>query len=366
MFPTMQSANKLNGILFCVMIFGMLIYSLPIVYMFSINQTKVFSLFVKGELLRRAERFYDKNLFFHDPSVKMWASLRFLLFDEGTSGVIIGNEGWLFTNQEYLVPVDLQTGVEEAIKKIVVIQNRLKQNGKRLVVLPIPLKADIYAEYAKNSPDQRAIVLYDNFTRKLQENGVDVTVLRASFMAEHKNRPLFVSNDTHWSPAGAQLAAQELKKQYPQLLGNIEYQTVLAGEKDHRGDLLNYLQFYPVLAPDLFKNIRVPLYETFQPDQSVSEETLFGEQKVPLILVGTSYSKTDFWNFSGFLREALQSDLVNFSLEAYGPFQSMEALFCSDFIENPDIHTVIWEFPLRTLLVEQMRVNAPKTPDQHL
>ena len=95
------------------------------------------------------------------------------------------------------------------------------------------------------------------------------------------------------------------------------------------------------------------MYETTNPAQQVSEDNLFGEKPQHIALVGSSYSKIDDWNFVGFLKEALQNDLVTVAVEARGPFQAMDDFTRSDLLSNPDIQTVIWEFPLRTVLAQR-------------
>lgn len=355
MFPVMNSASKINGIAFCVMLGLMFLYSLPAVVDFSKTQNSAQSLelFLDGKLLRKFEQSYDKGIFIRDPSVKLWASTQYLLFKEGARGVIMGESGWLYTNQEYLVPNDLQHNLGKQVDKIAAVQALLKQHDKQLILMPIPMKVDIYASHTRYAPDPRANGLYEQFSEALQARDVRVNTLREAFVAQHQTTELFLKTDTHWSPAGAQLAAREVARQNPQLVGDQPYVSTLVEEKAVKGDLMNYLQFDPRLAPDLFVPIQIPLYETTNPAQQVSEDNLFGEKAQHIALVGSSYSKIDDWNFVGFLKEALQNDLVTVAVEARGPFQAMDDFTRSDLLSNPDIQTVIWEFPLRTVLAQR-------------
>ena len=72
-----------------------------------------------------------------------------------------------------------------------------------------------------------------------------------------------------------------------------------------------------------------------------------------LMLVGTSYSRIDDWNFVGFLKEALHSDILSIAVEAKGPFQAMDEFLASDALQDPALTTVVWEFPVRTLLAQR-------------
>ncbi|MHC5350597.1 alginate O-acetyltransferase [Pseudomonas sp. A46] len=353
-FPVMKSASLWNGLLFIGLLFGMFLYSLPAVFSFGKTQTDAWSLFVDGKLLRKFEQFYDKRFFLRDPSVRAWADIRFMLFGEGTSGVVIGKDGWLFTNQEYLVTGDLPANLKKQVETIVQVRRRLAENGKKLVLLPVPMKLDIYSVHARVRPDPRAVALYDRFVEQLQAQGVEVTPVRNAFLEAREAQTLFLPNDTHWSPEGARLAAQAFARQKPGLVGATAYRSEQVGIKPHKGDLMNYVQFDTGLAAADFRPVSLPLFETLKAEQQVSDASLFGDEGSSLLLVGTSYSKIDDWNFVGFMKESLKSDLVSLSQEAHGPFQAMELLLQGPQLADPAIDTVIWEFPVRTLLAQNM------------
>lgn len=355
-FPVIASASQLNGVLFIVLLGGMFLYSLPAVFSFGKTQSDTWSLFVDGKLLRKFERFYDKRFFLREPAVRAWADLRFMLFGEATSGVVLGHDGWLFTNQEYLVTRDLPANLQQQVQAIVQVRERLAAHGKKLVLLPVPMKLDIYAAHARVQPDPRAVALYDRFVEQLRAEGVDVTPLRKAFLDAREAQTLFLPNDTHWSPAGARLAAATFAQGNPGLVGNTAYRSRQVGSKPHIGDLMNYVQFDTRLAAMDFAPVELPLFETLKAEQSISDAALFGDEGSPLLLVGTSYSKIDDWNFVGFMKQYLHSDLVTLAQEAHGPFQAMELLLQGPQLTDPAFDTVIWEFPLRTVLAQNMAV----------
>lgn len=355
MFPVMNSASKINGIAFCVMLALMFLYSLPAVYNFSKSQTQAQSLelFLDGKLLRKFEQSYDKQIFIREPSVRLWASTQYLLFKEGARGVVMGKDGWLYTNQEYLIPNDLPSNMAQQVARIAAVRTLLQEHGKRLVVMPVPMKLDIYAEHTLYQPDPRAIALYDQFTGQLEQHQVMVAPIRQAFLRHRDESGLFLRTDTHWSPDGARLAAQEVARQQPGLRAEMPYVSRKVDDKTLKGDLMNYIQFDQQLAPQLFATTTIPIYETVNEAQSVSEDNLFGEKAQSIALVGSSYTKIDDWNFVGFLKEALQNDLVSVAVEARGPFQAMQEFTDSDLLKSDSIQTVIWEFPVRTVLAQR-------------
>ena len=356
MLPVMRSASKVNGIVFIAMLAGMFIYSLPAVFNFARTQPHGVGLFVDGKLLRQFETFYDKGLFLRDFSVRQWANLQYLVFHEGSSGAVFGREGWLFSNQEDLIPNDLDANVANQLAQIAEVRDSLAAKGKRLIVLPVPMKLDIQRDYLQDQPEPEVFTLHDEFVAALKEQQIAFSDVRAAFVEAAEEQDLYVRNDTHWSPAGARLAAVEFARQYPELHGSRHYASSVIGDKAVKGDLVNFLNFDPGLQPQYFAPVTITLYETVDSQRGNAAEALFGEVSQSLMLVGTSYSRIDDWNFVGFLKEALQSDLLSVSVEAKGPFHAMEEFVASDAFNDPVLTTVVWEFPLRTLLAQRTTV----------
>jgi len=353
MLPVMKTASKVNGIMFIVMLAGMFVYSLPAVFTFARNQTQSLDMFFDGELLRKFETFYDKQLFLRDASVQQWANVQYLLFDESNTGAVFGRDGWLFSNQEYLVPNDLVGNMDDQLAQIANVRETLEASGKQLIVLPVPMKLDIQRSQALDQPTRQILGLHDDFVSRLQGQRVAVSSVRPAFLAAVGEQDMFLRNDTHWNPDGARLAAVELARQYPELIGDRHYTSSVSGNKSVKGDLVNFLNFDPRLKPRYFAPVDIKLYETLDSEQSTAADALFGEVPQNLMLVGTSYSRIDDWNFVGFLKEALHSDILSIAVEAKGPFQAMDEFLASEELKDPGITTVIWEFPVRTLLAQR-------------
>lgn len=368
MFPVMQSASRLNGALFCVLLAAVCLYSLPSVVRFVQQQDEVLPLFLDGQLIRRLEQAYDREFPLRQPSIAAWANLQYLVFNEGASGVVLGQDGWLFSNEEYRIPNAYEAVVEQHLARIRAVQQRLQVENRQLILVPVPMKVDIYADHAAREPDQRATALYDGFIDRLRALGIPATPLREAFLADRHEQPLFLRGDTHWSPQGARLAAREFARLNPQLVGQSRYESRQVMEKTIKGDLRNFLLFSNVLQPELFSGEAIPVYETAPTAQALDAEDLFGEAEHSIMLVGSSYTKIDDWNFPGFMREALQNDLLTTAVEAYGPFHAMEQ-FLSNETDRQGISTVIWEFPVRTLLTRQshnLSAGAPAAPSPTL
>lgn len=355
MFPTMKSASKVNGYLFCLMLAVMLIYSLPAVRQFAAQQElgSAGKLFLDGKLVRKFENAYDRQFFLREPSVELWANLQYALFREGSSGVVIGRDGWLYTNQEYLIPNNYLQNLRSQAERIAEIEALLAKHNKQLIVAPLPMKLDIYPEHAQRPWNDRMPRVYDDFLAELEARHIETVPLRDAFLAQ-KDTPLFFKKDTHWTPDGARLAAQQIARQRPELVGSTPYQSRVVDEKPLKNDLMNFIKFGPWLDPQLFSEpTLVPVYETLAAGADNDSNALFGEQSQSIMLVGTSYTKIEDWNFAGFLREALQNDLLTIAVEARGPFHAMDEFVKGEYLTNDDITQVIWEFPVRTVLAQR-------------
>ncbi|MCY1275082.1 putative alginate O-acetylase AlgJ [compost metagenome] len=353
MFPVMTSASKLNGIAFCLLLASMLVYSVPKVVEFSRTQTNALELFLDGRLLRQLEATYDREFILRDGSIQAWADLQYLLFGEGSSGVVLGRDGWLFTSEEYVIPNGYAREVEQHVARIAEVGDRLRQHDKRLILIPVPMKLDIYSEYADRQYDARTPGLYDDFVTRLLASRVETTPVRDTFLQAKADTPLFLKTDTHWSPQGASLAAKRLASAHPELVGQSGYASQQVAEQTYPGDLLNFIQVSDWLPPARLGGDDIPVFETVNREPAADDAQLFGEAGESIMLVGSSYTKIDAWNFPGFLKEALQSDLLTTAVEARGPFQAMDDFLAGQYLDDPGIKTVIWEFPVRTLLAQK-------------
>jgi hypothetical protein len=213
------------------------------------------------------------------------------LRDPGAKAVL-GRQRWLFYRPDlrYLVEPDhldgeaadskwvepsaRRTQRENVTRAIVQFRDQLRERGIVLVVMPVPGKPGVY-------PDQvtrRAIGRQSQFhsptlqlLEALRHEGVATVDLFAAFAAARSgagsattNEPLYLAHDTHWTPRGAQLAAQMVSIRLREMgiapVASKEFhaQSVAVGR---RGDILEMMQ--------------IPrLQEAFPPQQVVCEQVL--------------------------------------------------------------------------------------------
>ena len=155
------------------------------------------------------------------------------IFNDPGEKVVLGNgEGrWLFYRQdvEFLVqpsPLDVRSAkLDNPIQAILKFREQLKAKGVELLVVVTPGKPSIYPERltAAGIDDAGANAMghgkaiLDSLAR-LGLNTVDLyTPLLAAKADDASLGPLYLNDDTHWTPRGAELAANVIAKKVSEL-----------------------------------------------------------------------------------------------------------------------------------------------------
>lgn len=299
-------------------------------------ETQDWSSIIQGKTTRAYEKKFDEALVLNDVSTRGWGTFNQTLFREGKKGVVIDADDTYFTSEEYAYYPDAQENAAQKMKYIEEIHNKFKARGARLVVLPIPAKARILAgDYPSyNKP------VYDYFLKSLR----NLHIAAPNVLTAFEGKDVFLKYDTHWTPDGAKIAAQTLDGFYD---GGKVFETAAKDPVQHEGDLARY-------AP-LFENKTEEIREA---ETSSQGDDLFGDEEIPVVLVGTSYSANPSWNFEGALKEALNADVLNMADEGLGPFETMKKYLNSDIYKTKRPDIIVWEIPER-YLVMPYNVSAP-------
>lgn len=259
-----------------------------------------------------------------------WGRAEFALFHEGRKGVIAGKDGWLFTDEEFSCPKSFTWNFRENLDFIAQTQKKMREAGAKLVIVLIPAKSRLFGV---DVPGCRAS-LYDDIRARIAAPVTDLLPVMRD------RTEFFFKSDTHWTPAGSRLAAEEAAKLAHVSEGQ-EFKSVSSGSKAHAGDLLRYV---PGVA---FPSETFAAYTT----ESASGGDLLGDAPVPRVaLVGTSYSANKDWNFAGFLKESLRADVLNVASEGQGPFAVMRDYLASEEWKSAPPRLVVWEMPERYFL----------------
>lgn len=285
------------------------------------------------------------------PTRNFWGGAEFDLFHEGRKGVIIGADGWLFTDEEFSCLPKADQHMATNLDYIKSVHQILKAKNIALVTAIIPAKARVYKEHmgVHSVPACREGV-YAMTVDTLTQAGIDTISLLPVFEKATDKDSLFLKTDTHWTPEGARVAAEDitafLKGKFTTLPAKT-YETKAGDSQDHAGDLLRYT---PGVGTEKIPHDVLHAFTTEQvqdASQADAASSLFGDDLPQIALVGTSYSANPRWNFPGFLKQGLNSDILDASDEGLGPFTVMEKYLNGDSYKSAAPVVVVWEIPER-------------------
>ncbi|RJG10344.1 alginate O-acetyltransferase [Pseudomonas cavernicola] len=311
---------------------------------------------LNGHWAKAVESRYDEQFPIKRLGTNLWAALDFTLFGEGRPGVVLGRDNWLFSDEEFKPVADSEQHMQENWQLIQGVRDRLARQNVQLVLAIIPAKARLYPEFIGETPP--AVLhrgLYDQFHSGAKRAGIFAPDLLGALTREKRAGQVFLRTDTHWTPRGAEVVAQSLGQailRHTPLSGEPQaFTTETTQTEPYSGDLTHFLPLDPLFAellppPD---QLQLRNTEARQADQAATGDALFSEQQVPVALVGTSYSANQRWNFLGALRQALNSEVVNYAEDGHGPILPMLKYLQTDEFNDSPPQLVIWEFPERYL-----------------
>ncbi|MGP0174379.1 alginate O-acetyltransferase [Pseudomonas sp. NCHU5208] len=305
-----------------------------------------------GELTRNFEHYYDEQFPLKQFGINLWAALQYLAFGEGRAGLVIGEDGWLYSDEEFDAVADGQRQMRDNLALIRGVQHQLEQRDIHLLLAIVPAKTRLYPEHTgSHQPSTLQRSLYPRFHQAVQAAGIAAPDLLGPLQAAKQNEQVFLRTDTHWTPQGAEVAArtlsQVIRSAVPLRGEPQQFVTETVATREHQGDLTRFLPLAPLFDSLMPRADRLQQRETHAAQASGGD--LFGDSDLPVALVGTSYSANPNWNFAGALRQYLQRDLVNHAEEGQGPLVPMLKYLQSDELKNDPPQLVIWEFPERYL-----------------
>ncbi len=299
----------------------------------------------------------DKNFPVRQPSIDAWGVLEYTLFKNGRTGVLVGQDGWLFTDEEFKRPKHFDAEIQGKLEYISEVKRTLEANGTQLAVVVIPAKARVYAEHlGRYKKPAYWDNVYSSFQASLNKLGVIVPDSLSVLEAAKSQGDLFLKTDTHFTPTGARVVAKsiaEVIKASNLNLTPATFTEVPGKPVEHSGDLMKYIPMGNQQAsgpkPDTLTSSTV---------EGSSGGGLMGDAQLEVALVGTSYSANDKFGFPGSLKLELGTDLLNAAQEGKGPIIPMRE-YMKTFKENP-VKLVIWEIPERFLPVAYPQTPATK------
>jgi hypothetical protein len=176
--------------------------------------------------LRQYERSMEDSSWLAE-KLRPWAHyIQFAWLKDGGDKALVGRDGWLFYGPgvHYLTQRPAErlapSTATDAVAAIIDLRDQLAARGIRLLVMPVPNKETVYPEKLTRRaaglppslcPDTKEVL------SRLKAAEVEVLDLFELFTAGRatgvgSSPPLYLAQDSHWSPAGVDLAAQAVAR----------------------------------------------------------------------------------------------------------------------------------------------------------
>jgi alginate O-acetyltransferase complex protein AlgJ len=301
---------------------------------------------LQGKAAQTLETCFEAALPIRELGINFWAMLRYVVFNAGEGGVVVGESGWLFSSEEFFAPEFAQENITNNFKTISIVNDELAQRGVQLVVVPVPSKARIHEQWSTLQPTTEHQSLYPELIDFLRQHNIAHVNVLTSFIAAGGS--LFLKTDTHWLPEAAAIAADGLRSFSSNRESAKQFSRSDFREASLQGDLANFIPLSPWFASFAPPEETLISWDVVANNASLD---LFEDIPLPSIaLVGTSYSANPRWNFDGSLKIALNEDVINFATEGQGPMVPMFEFLDEYQKDLPTLHMVVWEIPERYLV----------------
>ena len=269
------------------------------------------------------------------------------------SDVARGRAGWLFLPSEYQADpatlADPTSAGAYAADTIVRIGRLLREQHQALQVLLVPAKSRVYAPFLPSglvvSPaiSQR----YTRTLSTLQHSGLLAPNLAEAFQAARLKpnaQKLFLKQDHHWTPQGAQVAAvaavQNLQGQVN--LSDLPAVTTTATVLPEATSA--YRSLYHLLPPATQRQFLPERYRPLQVQVQQRGANLLGDSAPGVVLVGSSFSASPEFSFSPLLERQLGHDVLNVSDPGQGAWVPLLTYLRTATYRDSPPHLLIWEF----------------------
>jgi alginate O-acetyltransferase complex protein AlgJ len=278
--------------------------------------------------------------------------LRWSLFRSGGPQVSPGCANWLFLPEELRPWPDAQRSMAARADAVRRVAQRAQARGVRLLVALVPDKARIEhgALCGVRYPAQSQ-ARYRAFLALVQARGVPTADLLTAFATAPDPAALYYRTDSHWSQAGAALAAQTAAAMAPAglIARDQAFSTSFALESARPGDLLRLMSLEHV--PDGWGLRPRPDRERAQTMVPLGAAAAGGLLDTPpppqVALIGSSFSLNS--NFHGALQQALGTQVAQFATAGGGFWGAAAQYFASAAWRDTPPKLIVWEIPERVV-----------------
>jgi len=292
---------------------------------------------------------------------------QFAWLKDGGEKVLAGSNGWYFYKPglKYMLARhgsgQAVHATNDPVTAIVDFRNQLAARGIRLVLMPVPNKESIYPDRLTSRAELLRGVLAPRtleVLERLRAADVEVVDLFKEFGEARRQSgstdrvPLYLAEDTHWSPAGVALAAHLVARRLTELgwvgPGHIDYRE-RAAPVQRLGDILRMMQ-----SPMIERSVKAEKVKSIQVLRCDNGRLYQDEAEAEILVLGDSFMRIyqqDEPTAAGFishLAKELKQPMMSLVNDGGGSTLVRQELCARPvFLKNKKV--VLWEFVERDI-----------------
>jgi hypothetical protein len=292
---------------------------------------------------------------------------QFAWLKDGGEKAVIGSAGWYFYKPglKYMLArresAKAASTTNDPIAAIMDFRDQLAAHGIRLLVMPVPNKESVYPDRLTSGVEPRRGLLAprtQDLLETLRATNVEVIDLFKEFgearqqTGSASQASLYLAQDTHWSPAGVDLAAKAVARRLVEL-GWIRPGQVDYGERSapvqRLGDVLRMLQ-----VPLIERRVNPETVSTVQVVRHDSGDLYKDASDAEILVLGDSFmriyqqDKPSAAGFIAHLARELKQPLMSLVNDGGGSTLVRQELRARpEFLKNKKV--VLWEFVERDI-----------------
>lgn len=284
----------------------------------------------------------------------------------GGEKMVVARDGWYFFKpglNYMLARPDIakrENATNDPVAAIVDFRDQLAARGFKLLVVPVPNKDSVYPDRLTGRAQNLRSVMAPR-TREVMEKlrvaNVEVVDLFKEFREarqrnDSEHAPLYLAQDTHWSPAGVNIAAKAVATRLKELgwadSGKNEY-VERASQVQRIGDIVKMLQ-----APNIERTVQPEKVAAVQIVRADNGQLYKDDPNAEILVLGDSFMRIyqeDAPNGAGFiahLAKELKQPVLSLVNDGGGATLVREEL-CARPIYLRHKKVVIWEFVERDI-----------------
>ncbi|HUS33740.1 MAG TPA: hypothetical protein VM680_00160 [Verrucomicrobiae bacterium] len=284
----------------------------------------------------------------------------------GGEKMVVARDGWYFfkpgLNYMLARPEIAKHGsaTNDPVAAILDFRDQLAARGFKLLVVPVPNKDSVYPDRLSARAGKMRSVMAPRtreVMEKLRAANVEVVDLFAEFREAREKSggagtPLYLAQDTHWSPAGVNIAAKAVARRLNELgwvsSGKTEY-SERAAPVERVGDIVKMLQ-----APNIERTVTPEMVSAVQVVRGDNGQLYKDDPNAEILVMGDSFMRIyqeDAPNGAGFiahLAKELKQPVLSLVNDGGGATLVREEL-CARPIYLRHKKVVIWEFVERDI-----------------